>query len=127
MIFEREVFDNVIMNIFTSFGQIYLLNTFKTVLNKDHPVVAFGSQSLDSLVSSIHALDVSDSESYYSSIKDSAFIQNLGLFVSSILIDTSYLQLLGSKEMVNFSLNVAPQGPTILAKTSSIISKSMHF
>ena len=118
MIIEREVFDNVIMNILSTYGQIYLLNTQKTVLNKDHPVVAFGSQSLDSLISSIHALDVSDSASYYSSIKDTAFIQNLGIFCSSILIDNSYLQLLGSKDMVNFSLNVAPQGPTILAKES---------
>ena len=95
--------------------------------NENHPVVAFESQSLDSLIYSIHELRVADVESKHSSIKDTAFIGTIGVRVSTIYVDNSYLRLLGSTDEVNFASCISPQGPTILAKESEIFSKSMLF
>ena len=97
------------------------------MINENHPVVAFDSQRLNSLIYSIHKLRVADVESKHSSIKDTAFIGTIGIRVSSIYVDNSYLRLLGSNDDVNFASCVSPQGPTILALESEIISKSMLF
>ena len=97
------------------------------MINENHPVVAFGSQTLDSLIYKIHELRVADVESKHSSIKDTAFIGCIGIQVSSIYVDNSFLRLLGSTEEVNFASCISPQGPTILAKESQIISRNMFF
>ena len=73
-----------------NYGQVYMLNCLKTVTSTTHPVVAF-DETLDSLITRLHELDVSNDESYYSSFYNCRFVNNIGLQVSSIFVDTSYL------------------------------------
>ena len=60
-------------------------------------------------------------------MRDTIFKDNVGQQASAIYLDNSSLLLYGEKRKDNFVHNITPQGPTIFATFSEIISIMMTF
>ena len=67
------------MQILNTYGQIYILNNWKQVENTKHPVIAYDSQKLGDIIEEKHQLDIGDPDIAFSSLRDTAFIGNVGI------------------------------------------------
>ena len=52
-------------------------------------------------------------ETSYSSMRNPSFLENIGVYASTIYLDNSVLQLFGTNSDPNFRSNFAPYGQTI--------------